>query len=55
MYNQIREDTIFLMFYASVAMLALIACCYLLFRRSNGLYDGYSLDDHHIAHDAARP
>ena len=25
MYNQIREDTLFLMFYASVAMLALIA------------------------------
>ena len=37
MYNQIREDTIFLMFYASVAMLALIACCYLLFRRSNAI------------------
>ena len=34
MYNQIREDTLFLMFYASVAMLALIACCYLLFRRT---------------------
>ena len=32
MYNQIREDTIFLMFYASVAMLALIACCYLQIR-----------------------
>ena len=32
MYNQIREDTLFLMFYASVAMLALIACCYLLVR-----------------------
>ena len=37
MYNQIREDTLFLMFYASVAMLALIACCYLLFRRSNAI------------------
>ena len=31
------EDIIFLMFYASVAMLALIACCYLLFRRSNAI------------------
>ena len=31
MYDQIREE-IFLMFYASVAMLSLIACCYLLFR-----------------------
>ena len=29
------EDIIFLMFYASVAMLALIACCYLLFRQGN--------------------
>ncbi len=37
MYNQIREDTLFLMFYASVAMLALIACCYLLFRRANAI------------------
>ena len=35
MYNQTLEDIIFLMFYASVAMLSLIACCYLLFRRSN--------------------
>ena len=37
MYDQIREDTVFLMFYASVAMLSLIACCYLLFRRANGI------------------
>ena len=36
MYDQIREE-IFLMFYASVAMLCLNACCYLLFRRSNGI------------------
>ena len=34
MYDQIREE-IFLMFYASVAMLSLIACCYLLFRQGN--------------------
>ena len=37
MYDQIREDTFFLMFYASVAMLSLIACCYLLFRRANAI------------------
>ena len=37
MYNQTLEDIIFLMFYASVAMLSLIACCYLLFRRSNAI------------------
>jgi AraC-like DNA-binding protein/uncharacterized membrane protein YfcA len=36
MYDQIREE-IFLMFYASVAMLSLIACCYLLFRRANAI------------------
>ena len=36
MYDQIREE-FFLMFYASVAMLSLIACCYLLFRRSNAI------------------
>ena len=35
MYDQIRDDTFFLMFYASVVMLALIACCYLLFRQGN--------------------
>ena len=37
MHDQIREDILFLMFYASVAMLSLIACCYLLFRRANGI------------------
>ena len=34
MHNQNQEE-IFLMFYASVAMLSLIACCYLLFRHGN--------------------
>ena len=34
MHDQIQEE-IFLMFYASVAMLSLIACCYLLFRQGN--------------------
>ena len=37
MYDQIREDIFFIMFYASVAMLSLIACCYLLFRRANAI------------------
>ncbi len=37
MYDQIREDIFFFMFYASVAMLALMACCYLLFRRANAI------------------
>ena len=37
MYDQIREDTLFFMFYAAVAMLALNACCYLLFRRANAI------------------
>ena len=37
MYDQVRGDTFFLMLYAAVAMLALIACCYLLFRRSNAI------------------
>jgi AraC-like DNA-binding protein len=36
MHNQVQEE-FFLMFYASVAMLCLNACCYLLFRRSNGI------------------
>jgi hypothetical protein len=37
MYDQIREEPLYIMFYASVAMLSLIACCYLLFRRANGI------------------
>ena len=35
MYEQIREDTIYMMLYAVVAMLSLIASCYLLFRQGN--------------------
>jgi len=38
MYDQkIQEDFFYMMFYASVAMLSLIACCYLLFRRANAI------------------
>ena len=37
MYNLTLEDIIFLMFYASVAMMSLMASCYLLFRRSNAV------------------
>ena len=35
MYDQIRQDTIYIMLYAAVAMLSLISCCYLLFRQGN--------------------
>jgi len=35
MYEYIRGNIFFFMFYASVAMLSLIACCYLLFRQGN--------------------
>ena len=37
MYEQISGDTLYLMFYAGVTVLNLIACCYLLFRRSNAI------------------
>ena len=37
MYNPSWEVIIFLLFYASVAMLSLIASCYLFFRRSNAI------------------
>ena len=37
MYDQIRGDILFFMFYAAAAMLALNACCYLLFRRANAI------------------
>lgn len=33
--QQVQEDILFFMFYAAVAMLSLIACCYLLLRRGN--------------------
>ena len=35
MYDQIREDIFFFMFYAGVTVMALIASCYLLLRRGN--------------------
>ena len=35
MYEQIRGDTIYMMLYSAVAMLSLIACCYLLLRQGN--------------------
>ena len=37
MYEQISGDTLYLMFYAGVMVLNLIACCYLLFRRGNAI------------------
>ncbi len=37
MYEQIEEDIIFIMFYGGVTTMALIASCYLLFRRSNAI------------------
>ena len=37
MYEQISGDTLYLMFYAGVTVLNLIACCYLLFRRGNAI------------------
>jgi len=35
MYEQISGNTLYLMFYAVVAAMSMIACCYLLFRRGN--------------------
>ena len=35
MYDQIREDIFFIMFYAGVTVMALIASCYLLLRQGN--------------------
>ena len=35
MYEQIREDTLFIIFYSGVMVVALIASCYLLLRRGN--------------------
>ena len=35
MYDQIREDTLFIILYTVVTTMALMASCYLLFRRGN--------------------
>ena len=37
MYEQISGNTLYLMFYAGVTALNLMACCYLLFRRANAI------------------
>ena len=37
MYEQIREDTFYIMLYAVVTAVAMIASCYLLFRRANAI------------------
>ena len=37
MYDQIREDTLFIMLYAVVTATAMLASCYLLFRRANAI------------------
>lgn len=37
MYEQIREDIIFVLFYGVVTAMALIASLYLLFRRANAI------------------
>ena len=37
MYDQVREETLFIMLYAVVTATALLASCYLLFRRANAI------------------
>ncbi len=37
MYDQIREDHLYIIFYAAVTMMFLMASCYLLFRRGNAI------------------
>ena len=37
MYDQIREDTLYIMLYAAVTVIAMLASCYLLFRRANAI------------------
>ena len=35
MYDQIREDTLFIILYSVVTAMAMMASCYLLFRQGN--------------------
>jgi hypothetical protein len=37
MYDQIREDTLYIMLYAVVTAIAMLASCYLLLRRANAI------------------
>ena len=37
MYNQLREDPLYIMLYAVVTAIAMMASCYLLFRRANAI------------------
>ena len=37
MYDQLREDTLYIMLYAAVTVIAVLASCYLLFRRANAI------------------
>ena len=37
MYDQIREDTLYIMLYTVVTTMAIMASCYLLFRRANAI------------------
>ena len=37
MYDQLREDTLYIMLYAAVTVIAMLASCYLLFRRANAI------------------
>ena len=37
MYDQIREDTLFIILYTVVTAMAAMASCYLLFRRANAI------------------
>ena len=37
MYDQLREETLYIMLYAVVITIAMLASCYLLFRRANAI------------------
>ncbi len=37
MYDQLREETLYIMLYAVVITISMLASCYLLFRRANAI------------------
>ena len=37
MYDQIKGNTLYIMLYAAVMTMAVMACCYLLFRKANAI------------------
>ena len=48
MYDRIRVDALYIMFYGAVTAVAAIASCYLLLRRANAIAPAYDLSGRRV-------